>query len=244
MRRIAVPMVGGMVSSTILTLLVMVWVGLCGLVDLRRAEEIAVEAGGVEGKIQGFANFQQDVAAREAGLRIFRELGIDVVFDDLLAGGDFAFLAGEIDAFAKVAQDEGAPCVLGRIRGLDWLGLGFGFAGRARLCWDYAGGEAGFQDDGFADGGGKAEEDEARIGAPGAERFRDRILLRLLDGQVGELHAEFGEFLEHIQVAGAEFGGLGAGLGEDGVQGFGPVVVVSEVEHVFGGLARVPLRDR
>jgi hypothetical protein len=39
------------------------------------------------------------------------------------------------------------------------------------------------------------------------------------------LHAEFGEFLEHVQVSGTKFGsaqlgGLGAGRGEDGVQGF------------------------
>ncbi len=78
---------------------------------LGRAEEIGGNAIGVEGEFERFADFQQDVAAGEAVLGVFRELGIDVGFDDLLAGGDFAFLAGEVDAFAEVAQDEGAPCV-------------------------------------------------------------------------------------------------------------------------------------
>ncbi len=44
------------------------------------------------------------------------------------------------------------------------------------------------------------------------------ILLGFVDGEAGELHAEFGEFLEHFQVACGEFGGLQGGDGEGGVQ--------------------------
>jgi hypothetical protein len=84
---------------------------LCGLGDLRRPEEVAGDAGGVEGQVQGFADSQKNVAAGAAVIRVFGEFGIDVGFDDVLAGGDFAFLAGEIDAFPKIAQDEGAPGV-------------------------------------------------------------------------------------------------------------------------------------
>ncbi len=156
---------------------------------------------------------------------VFGEFGIDVGFDDLLICRDFALLAGEVDGFPKIAQDEGAPWVLRLLCGFDGLGLGFGLAGLAGWCGQDAGGEAGFQHDGVADGGGEAEEDEARVGAPGAGRFGGLLLLRLLDGKAGELHAEFGEFLEHVQVSCAQFGdaqlgGLGAGRGEDGVQGF------------------------
>ncbi len=86
--------------------------------------------------------------------------------------------------------------------------LGFGFARRAWWRGQDAGGEAGFQNDGFADGAGEAQEDKARIGSPGP-RFGGRFLLRLLDGEASEVHAEFGEFLEHVQVARVEFGGLG-----------------------------------
>jgi hypothetical protein len=48
------------------------------------------------------------------------------------------------------------------------------------------------------------------------------ILLRFVDGEAGELHAEFGEFLEHFQVACGEFGGLWGGGGEGGGQGLCP----------------------
>jgi hypothetical protein len=210
----------------------------------RTAEEIAVHAVGVERKIQRFADFEKDVAAGEASFGILGKFGIDMVFDDLPAGGDFAFLARQIDAFAEVAQDEGAPWVFRLMWGFDVLGLGFGFAGRAWCRGEDAGGEAGFQNDGFAYGAGEAEEDEAGIGAPGARRFGRLILLRLLYGEAGELHAEFGEFLEHVQVAGAEFGNLGGGFGENGVQGFASKTVVSEVKHVVAELASFLLRSR
>jgi hypothetical protein len=53
------------------------------------------------------------------------------------------------------------------------------------------------------------------------------------------LHAEFGEFLEHIQVSGTQLGGLGAGHGEDGVQGFASRGGRVGSATCFGGLGKV-----
>jgi hypothetical protein len=214
---------------------------LCGVGVFAGAVEIAVHAGGVEGKIEGFADVQQHGAAGEAVLRVFRECGIDVVFDDLMAGGDLALLTGEIDAFAEVVQDEGAPWVFLADWGFHARGLGFGCAGRRRRRGEDAGGEAGFQNDRLADGVGEAEEDEARVGPPGAGslgRLRGLIRKRLLGGEAGEVHAELGEFLEDLQVAEVEFGGLlRRGRGLDCVQGSRSDVFGSEVEHNSLGLA-------
>jgi len=167
---------------------------------------------GVEGQIEGFADFLEDVSAFDALVRVFGEFRGYVRFDSFVGDGVFVPFVGDVDPFAEIAEDGAAPWVFRRMGGLGGGGFGGwawrGFSARLHFIDHHGGDEPVFEGDGIVDGAAEAEEDEAGIGAAGAARrffglfgrLGRGFLVGLAEGEVGELEAEHDEALEDIQV--------------------------------------------